>query len=388
MARTALIARRIETLEEDIQLAKRMYERLRKRIEELGHRLQRWNSDYSRPVAILEQWETALSHLGEQLRERRRLRREAKLRLKDASKYRAKIRRLTVQRDAILVRGGALDRDDFERRAELLEERFELNERLNRAKQELSAAAAGDRAMAIVESDLEAYDRKKNVECVATIREELDDVAIDLEDAFENLGRFKREIEILEQDRTSAELRFDREQTLSEITELAEEWFSLEWSVQTLDSLRIDFERNHQPPILARAKEYLNRLSGGRYENIWTPLGQRTLCVDDRDGNTLMVENLSGGTREQLFLAIRLSLIEHFSKQGVELPVVLDDILVNFDLERTQAAVQELMQQVGKDQQILFFTCHQHLAEMFRQRGVGTVTLPDRRALSKDRLAG
>jgi recombinational DNA repair ATPase RecF len=87
-------------------------------------------------------------------------------------------------------------------------------------------------------------------------------------------------------------------------------------------------------------------------------------------------------------LAIRLVLIEHFSSQGVELPVVLDDILVNFDHERTQAALSELIRRTSEDQQILFFTCHQHLAEMFRQRGVSTVTLPDRRALSEGKLAG
>jgi uncharacterized protein YhaN len=262
----------------------------------------------------------------------------------------------------------------------LLERRFKLQEHLDRAKQELAAVASTDQTMAIVENDLEDYDAQQNEQCLETIRQELDDVALDIEDAFENLGRFKRETEMLENDQTSAELRFDREQLLSQISGLAEEWFALDWSAHTLEELRIDFEQNHQPPILARAKEYLQRLSGGRYHNIWTPLGRRTLCVDDIDGNTLMVGNLSSGTREQLFLAIRLALIEHYANTGVELPVVLDDVLVNFDHERTVAAIEELLRQTGRNQQILFFTCHQHLAEMFRQRGVSTVMLPDRRA--------
>ena len=261
-------------------------------------------------------------------------------------------------------------------------------ELVDRARQELEAVASSERTMAIVESDLEQYDAEQNSLAITTIGQELDDMALDVEEAFEKLGRIKQELHALENDRRPAELRFEREQIVSQIRDLAEEWFALEWSARTLDELRFEFEKSHQPPILNSAREYLRRLSGGRYTNIWTPLGQRTLCVDDTDGNTLMVEYLSGGTREQLFLSIRLAMIEHFSNEGVELPVVLDDILVNFDHERTQAALSELIRQTGKDQQILFFTCHQHLADMFRQRGVSTVTLPDRRALADGKLAG
>ena len=190
----------------------------------------------------------------------------------------------------------------------------------------------------------------------------------------------------LEADSTSSEMRFEREQVLSEITTLSEEWFALEWSLQTLDSLRMEFERNHQTPILIRAKEYLRRLSGDRYQNIWTPLGERTLCVENNAADAIRVENLSSGAQEQVFLAIRLALMEHFAKHGIELPIVLDDVLVNFDQDRTRAAVEELLRLSQGTQQILFFTCHQHLSEMFRQRGVATLTLPAREA--PERLAG
>jgi uncharacterized protein YhaN len=386
VGRSALLLQQIGGLEGDAQHARRIVGRFRKRIEEFGHRLQRWDDDYSAPLDILDEWEEELTRLAEARREQRRLRREARVRKRESSKYGARIRRLMAQQDAILVRGGAVSLDEFAERAKLLERRFELQEHLDRAKQELAAVASTDQAMAIVESDLVDYDAQQNEQCLMTIRQELDDVAVDIEDAFENLGRFRRETELLENDSTPARLRFDREQLLSQISGLAEEWFALDWSAHTLEDLRIDFEKNHQPPILSRANEYLQRLSGGRYHNIWTPLGQRSLCVDDIDGNTLMVGNLSSGTREQLFLAIRLALIEHFSNAGVELPVVLDDVLVNFDHERTVAAIEELLRQTRRNQQILFFTCHQHLAEMFRQRGVSTVTLPDRRA--GDLLAG
>lgn len=388
VGRAAMMLQRIDALDEDTQMSRRMLERFRKRVEEFGHRLQQWKVDYSDPVTVLDHWTQVLTQVAELNHQRRQCKREARQRRLEAAKFRDRIRRLESQRDAILVRGGAVSREEFQDRASLLERRFELQELLDRAKQELATVASGQSTMAIVESDLENYDPEHNASCVVTIRSELDDLAIDIEDAFENLGRFKREIELLENDRSGAELRFEREQQLSELIALAEEWFALAWSVNSLEELRIEFEQSHQPPILARAKEYLSRLSGERYDNIWTPMGERTLCVDDADGNTLRIEHLSGGTREQLFLAIRLAMIEHFSSLGVELPIVLDDILVNFDEQRTRAAIEELLRQTGDNQQILFFTCHQHLAEMFRQRGVSTVMLPDRRALNDELKAG
>jgi len=388
VARAVLLISRIDALRSDTQLARRMCERLRHRIAELNHRLGRIDADDElNPLRILDAWREELMQLAEQRQERTRLRRMIRHCRRQYIQYRTRVRRLETRRDAILIRGGAVSREDFAERAESLGQRLVIQEQLDHARRELNLVASTERTVAIVESDLEAYDGSQNGECIKTIRRELDDVVIDLEDAFENLGRFKREIELLESDRTSAELRFDREQILSEMSGLATEWFALDWSVQTLESLRTEFERNHQPPILARAKAHLEWLSGGRYVNLWTPLGEHSLCVDDRDGNTLIVEHLSGGTREQLFLAIRLALIEHFTDQGAELPVVLDDILVNFDEERTQAAIDLLLDQASRHQQVLFFTCHQHLAEMFRQRGVSTITLPDRRA-NQDRLAG
>ena len=388
VGRAAMMQQRIDALDEDTQMSRRMLERFRKRVEEFGHRLQQWKVDYSDPVPVLDHWTQILTRVAELNQQRRLCKREARQRRLEASKFRDRIRRLESQRDAILVRGGAVSREEFQDRASLLERRFELEELLDRAKEELATVASGESTMAIVESDLENYDPEHNAKCIETIRSELDDLEIDIEDAFENLGRFKREIELIENDQSGVKLRFEREQQLSELTSLAEEWFALAWSVNSLDELRIEFEQSHQPPILARAKEYLNRLSGERYDNIWTPMGEHTLCVDDTDGNTLRIEHLSGGTREQLFLAIRFAMIEHFSNQGVELPIVLDDILVNFDEQRTRAAIEELLRQTGDNQQILFFTCHQHLAEMFRQRGVSTVMLPDRRALNDELKAG
>ncbi len=67
-------------------------------------------------------------------------------------------------------------------------------------------------------------------------------------------------------------------------------------------------------------------------------MGAHELRIDDLDGRSLRVEMLSSGTREQLFLALRLALADAFARRGIELPLVLDDVLVNFDVIRSRAA--------------------------------------------------
>ncbi len=110
--------------------------------------------------------------------------------------------------------------------------------------------------------------------------------------------------------------------------------------------------------------------------------------VDNQDGHTLKVEQLSGGTREQLFLSIRFALVEQFRRQGIELPMVLDDVIVNFDQQRAEAAVETLQELTTRGHQILFFTCHTHLAQLFESRGAKLIRLPENRPKKEERRAG
>ena len=58
--------------------------------------------------------------------------------------------------------------------------------------------------------------------------------------------------------------------------------------------------------------------------------------VDDADGSSLAVELMSRGAREQLFLRMRLALVDYYRRREIEMPLVLDDVLVNFDDERSR----------------------------------------------------
>jgi uncharacterized protein YhaN len=72
---------------------------------------------------------------------------------------------------------------------------------------------------------------------------------------------------------------------------------------------------------------------------------------------------LSRGSVEQLYLCLRLGLAETFAERAEALPIILDDVLVNFDPGRA-ASVAEVLAETAERHQVLLLTCHPHLEEL------------------------
>lgn len=114
------------------------------------------------------------------------------------------------------------------------------------------------------------------------------------------------------------------------------------------------YAERHQGPILARANEHFPRLTLGRYSGLRVGVGERTLrCV--RDGKEIEVGELSRGTRAQLYLALRLASLEHYFAGRPAIPLVFDDLFVDFDDDRACAAF-EILGELAERVQILYFT--------------------------------
>src|SRR5690606_26798621 len=71
------------------------------------------------------------------------------------------------------------------------------------------------------------------------------------------------------------------------------------------------------------------------------------------------------GTRDQLYLALRVASIERFLETSAAPPLVLDDAFVHFDDDRTRAAL-EVLSELAKRTQVLYFTHHARVVELAR----------------------
>jgi uncharacterized protein YhaN len=196
-------------------------------------------------------------------------------------------------------------------------------------------------------------------------------------------GACRQEQRRLAQDRTLAERQLELGCVEKQIEDARQTWREHATVNRILERVRVHYEAHRQPETLAEATKYLSKLTGGEYARIWTPIADDVLLVENSAGESLGVELLSRGAREQLFLSVRLALAATFARRGVNLPMVLDDVLVNFDATRAQRAAEVLCEFAAGGHQLLVFTCHEHVWRMFQQLEADCRQLPDRRGKAR-----
>lgn len=208
---------------------------------------------------------------------------------------------------------------------------------------------------------------------------DLDATGNRLKELAEQRGSHLREQTELAKDRSLAERQLDLSVVEKQLEEAKSDWRRHATVNRVLERIRADYEAHRQPETLAEASRYMAKFTGGQYKRIWTPLSNDILLVDNAAGESLPVDVLSRGTREQLFLSVRMALVANFARRGVNVPMVLDDVLVNFDIERTRRAAEVLSEFAAGGHQLFFFTCHEHMWEMFRKLDGDCRRIPVRR---------
>ena len=84
------------------------------------------------------------------------------------------------------------------------------------------------------------------------------------------------------------------------------------------------------------------------------------------------VGGLSDGTRDQLFLSLRLAGIEQHLLDREPVPLIIDDVLVTFDDARARSTLKCLVELADKTQ-VLLFTHHRHVVDLARDVNPGTL---------------
>ena len=211
-----------------------------------------------------------------------------------------------------------------------------------------------------------------------TASEQLESRQKEMKVRLDERGAYRQEQRNLAKDRTLAERQLELGCVEQQIEDARQTWREHATVNRVLERIRVHYEANRQPETLAEATKYMAKLTGGEYTRVWTPLADDVLLVENSAGESLRVELLSRGTREQLFLSVRLALTATFARRGVNLPMVLDDVLVNFDAVRAQRAAEVLCDFASGGHQLLLFTCHEHVWQMFQGVDADCRRLPSR----------
>lgn len=385
------LRRRAQDARREVRGLREDWERFRTRVEDLGRRMRAESLDYTKPFLALDRWDEELRAWITSRQEYRRLLKDRKARRVEADEVQRRVDQLQQQIAGLLQQANATDRADLERKLQLHQRRQQIEMALQQATRELEVITQSEPQLALVEDDLVRFRPAENTETIKRLTREAAEAEKQLQEQFEQLGTVKQELKSLSTDRQTSRVRFEQAQSHEQLLDAWTNWYATASSAESVDLVSAMFEQAHQPEMLAAAIPFVERLTCNKYHRLWTQLGRRQLFVDDERGSPRPAEQLSGGTREQLFLAIRLAMVKAFSSHGIELPMVLDDVTVNFDVERSEAAVETLMEFAKDGQQVLIFTSHIHFAQMFQKRGIEPIWLParDRNGqILEDRLAG
>ena len=361
----------------EVEGLRRMFDAMRVRVEQLGNKLSPAKKpDYSRPLEVLAAWQLQLKTHDRDRAERERLAAEADKLAQDSTRAKHQAEAAELRREAALLRSSASSREELQKQQETANRRKLLETQLKATDAELLELSTSEPEIAVTEDELRKFDPPMARETLQIRSLDLKDIETQLRKHHEELGSLKQEIRLLESQRDSHAEFFHRSRLAADISRTAEEWLALQIEHDAVLQIRRRFEQENISGTLVAASNCMHRMTAGRYHRIWAPLGEDFLCIDDEFGQTFRVEQLSGGTREQLFLSIRFALAREFARRGVELPLVMDDLFVNFDQERTDAAADCLIELASEGQQVLFFTCHEHIAELFRRKQVEPLWLP------------
>jgi len=128
------------------------------------------------------------------------------------------------------------------------------------------------------------------------------------------------------------------------------------------------FRERAQAPMMTKASAYFSLMTGGDYERLITDESgaQPQLCAVRSGGARVTIDEMSEGTADQLYLALRLAALEVRRSAHPPMPLVLDDALITSD-DRRAAHILRALARFAESNQVLVFTHHRHVLDVARE---------------------
>lgn len=257
--------------------------------------------------------------------------------------------------------------DDFDQLAADAAQHKSLCDEIKTLQRDMDRIAANEDA-ASFEEELVKTESDELYLALQKAKEEHTLTCTEYERAVGDAALAKKDVEKLDQQHDANDLAQKLESNRAELRTAVEHWAPLVLAEITLTEAIARFEREHQPAMLRDVGLLFSKLTHNRYTGLRRKLNEQgSLLIEDSRGNRKEPGELSTGTREQLYLAIRLAYARHYCKDNEPLPLVMDDVIVNFDDERSDAAV-DLLLELAQDIQVVFLTCHQTTIQRIQSR--------------------
>jgi len=260
--------------------------------------------------------------------------------------------------EEVTALGRAIERSDERRAAE---------RKLQSAEQDLTQAADG----------LPLEDLRRESESVGAdeLKAELDRLAeasravVDQIASLSNeFGAQKIAFDALDGTDQAARAEAQRQEAIAAMADAAERYLRLQTAARLLKWSIEKFRETKQGPMLSKASTIFNGLTMDSFGRLLVDSEGDTprLFGVRPSGEQVDVTGMSEGSRDQLYLALRLAALELQIDQGVSMPLIADDLFINFDDRRTAAGL-KVLGDLSRNMQVVFLTHHDHLVPLAKE---------------------
>lgn len=300
--------------------------------------------------------------LHEQMKEYERIRKETIARLQTVEES---IALLESERDKLFSYAKVETEEQFYEKARLLEQKHQLELTYTDLQTQLHTIFPNEKVDKLYNLTLDEVQLEEEINRLKHLLVEKEEEAVELH---EQIATVQSEIDALESSDQFSQIVHRYNVAKDELERQAEKWATLKVAATLLQEAKVSFQRKYLMKVMDFTSKYFQFLTEENYTKVFPPTETTSFQVEAQNKIRYTVEELSKGTIDQLYVALRFAISKVMSERFV-VPLLIDDAFVHFDEERTFRALQ-LVEQIAKEQQILLLTCRRSIKTMLAERNV------------------
>ncbi|MGZ6076099.1 MAG: ATP-binding protein, partial [Isosphaeraceae bacterium] len=256
--------------------------------------------------------------------------------------------------------------DDLPRAEQRSRDALELRDRLKVLDEQIQQLGAGEPFDAFRQAAL-ALDLDRLPDQLQALADEISQLDADRGELNQVLGREQQVLRQMDGSSRAAEAAEQAEELKARLAVDVEEYARLRLAAVVLHEAIDRYRQRSQGPVLDRASGLFAQLTLGSFNGLKVDYDDHDQAVlrAVRPGGTetVGIAGLSEGSADQLYLALRLASLGTYLESHEPIPLVVDDILIQFDDDRATAALRALAE-LSRRTQIVLFSHHEHVCRL------------------------
>lgn len=249
--------------------------------------------------------------------------------------------------ESFLVKG-----DQYEQHRQLIEERQNAQQKLSvyLTKTAYNKVMNGE-ALSDRELEREISDKQAQLHQLKADRSDLQQKLANIHATLTNAAQSTKLLDV----------KHDYYQLQNALEQKATDWAIHQLAYQKIKQTKQAFQIEFLPRVLEHASYYFKTLTNKKYYRIFFRENDEQLQVESSDHLYYSLKELSQGTKDQVYVAVRIAISKQMSKQ-FKLPFLIDDAFVHFDYRRS-LQVMNLFLELTNQHQVIYFSKGDQLLE-------------------------